>query len=139
LTLRSPDVADKPVIRANYLTAPSDIRIMLESAKLGRRIAATNPFAGLIEREEFPGPKTDADDEMLEYIRGNGTTVYHPCGTNRMGTDSRSVVDSELRVRGVQGLRVVDASVFPLVPSSNIHPAVLMLAERASDLIRRAA
>jgi choline dehydrogenase len=139
LTLRSPNVADKPVIRANYLTAPSDIRIMLESAKLGRRIAATNPFAGLIEREEFPGPKTDADDEMLDYIRGNGTTVYHPCGTNRMGTDSRSVVDSELRVRGVQGLRVVDASVFPLVPSSNIHPAVLMLAERASDLIRRAA
>jgi choline dehydrogenase len=76
---------------------------------------------------------------MLDYIRGNGTTVYHPCGTNRMGTDQRSVVDEELRVRGVQGLRVVDASVFPLVPSSNIHPAVLMLAERASDLIRRAA
>jgi choline dehydrogenase len=93
----------------------------------------------LIEREEFPGPRTDADDEMLDYIRGAGTTVYHPCGTNRMGTDARSVVDSELRVRGVQGLRVVDASVFPLVPSSNIHPAVLMLAERASDLIRRAA
>jgi choline dehydrogenase len=76
---------------------------------------------------------------MLDYIRSNGTTVYHPCGTNRMGTDQRSVVDEELRVRGVQGLRVVDASVFPLVPSSNIHPAVLMLAERASDLIRRAA
>jgi choline dehydrogenase len=76
---------------------------------------------------------------MLDYIRGNGTTVYHPCGTNRMGVDQRSVVDEELRVRGVQGLRVVDASVFPLVPSSNIHPAVLMLAERASDLIRRAA
>jgi choline dehydrogenase len=139
LTLRSPNVADKPVIRANYLTAPSDIRIMLESAKLGRRIAATEPFAGLIESEQYPGPNTDSEDEMLDYIRGNGTTVYHPCGTNRMGTDQRSVVDEELRVRGVQGLRVVDASVFPLVPSSNIHPAVLMLAERASDLIRRVA
>ena len=139
LTLRSPNVADKPVIRANYLTAPSDIRIMLESAKLGRRIAATEPFAGLIESEQYPGPATGSEDEMLDYIRGNGTTVYHPCGTNRMGADQRSVVDEELRVRGVQGLRVVDASVFPLVPSSNIHPAVLMLAERASDLIRRAA
>jgi choline dehydrogenase len=139
LTLRSPNVADKPVIRANYLTAPSDIRIMLESAKLGRRIAATEPFAGLIESEQYPGPSTGSEDEMLDYIRGNGTTVYHPCGTNRMGVDQRSVVDEELRVRGVQGLRVVDASVFPLVPSSNIHPAVLMLAERASDLIRRAA
>ena len=139
LTLRSPNVADKPVIRANYLTAPSDIRIMLESAKLGRRIAATEPFAGLIESEQYPGPSTGSEDEMLDYIRGNGTTVYHPCGTNRMGADQRSVVDEELRVRGVQGLRVVDASVFPLVPSSIIHPAVLMLAERASDLIRRAA
>ena len=112
---------------------------MLESAKLGRRIANTEPFAGLIESEEYPGPSTDSEDEMLDYIRSAGTTVYHPCGTNRMGTDSRSVVDEELRVRGVQGLRVVDASVFPLVPSSNIHPAVLMLAERASDLIRQSA
>jgi choline dehydrogenase len=102
-------------------------------------LAATEPFAGLIESEQYPGPGTGSEDEMLDYIRANGTTVYHPCGTNRMGVDSRSVVDEELRVRGVQGLRVVDASVFPLVPSSNIHPAVLMLAERASDLIRRAA
>ena len=65
--------------------------------------------------------------------------MYHPCGTNRMGDDDRSVVDTQLRVRGVQGLRVVDASVFPLVPSSNIHPAVLMTAEKAADLIKRAA
>ena len=105
--------------------------------KLAQKLG--QPFAGLIEREEFPGPVTGSEDEMLDYIRSAGTTVYHPCGTNRMGADQRSVVDEELRVRGVQGLRVVDASVFPLVPSSNIHPAVLMLAERASDLIRRAA
>ena len=77
------------------------------------------------------GPKTN--------LRAAGTTVYHPCGTNRMGADERSVVDTELRVRGVQGLRVVDASVFPLVPSSNIHPAVLMTAERAAEMVKRAA
>ena len=139
LTLRSPDVADKPRIEARYLTAPSDVRIMLEAARLGRRIAATEPFAGLIEREESPGPDTADDEAMLAYIRSVGTTVYHPCGTARMGSDERSVVDTELRVRGVAGLRVVDASVFPLVPSSNIHPAVLMTAEKAADLIKRAA
>lgn len=138
LTLRAPNAEIKPVIRPNYLTAPSDIRIMLESHRLGRRIAETEPFAGLIESEEFPGADTQTDDQVLDYIRANGATVYHPCGTNRMGADDRSVVDPELRVRGVTGLRVVDASVFPLVPSSNIHPAVLMLAERAAEMVRRA-
>ncbi len=139
LTLRSPDVADKPVLRPNYLTAPSDVRIMLESAKLGRRIQQTKPFADLIEEEVWPGQATQTDDELLQYIRETGSTVYHPCGTNRMGSDDRAVVDTELRVRGVTGLRVADASVFPLVPSSNIHPATLMLAERAAEMIKRAA
>ena len=139
LALRSPDAADKPRIQANYITAASDVRIMLEAAKLARRISATQPFAELIRDEESPGPETAGDDAMLDYIRRAGTTVYHPCGTNRMGSDERSVVDTELRVRGVQGLRVVDASVFPLVPSSNIHPAVLMTAEKAADAIKRAA
>ncbi|MFC7689492.1 GMC oxidoreductase [Paeniroseomonas aquatica] len=111
---------------------------MLEAAKLGRRISQTEPFAGLIRTEDSPGPATEGDEAMLDYIRQSGTTVYHPCGTNRMGSDERSVVDTDLRVRGVQGLRVVDASVFPLVPSSNIHPAVLMTAEKAAAAIRRA-
>jgi choline dehydrogenase len=131
-------VADKPSIRANYLTHPNDVRVMLEAAKLARRITATDPFAGLIEEEMAPGAATRTEDDFLAYLRSSGTTVYHPCGTNRMGTDDRAVVDTELRVRGVEGLRVVDASVFPLVPSSNIHPAVLMTAERAAEMIRRA-
>ncbi|HYF08053.1 MAG TPA: GMC family oxidoreductase N-terminal domain-containing protein [Acetobacteraceae bacterium] len=136
ISLRSPDPTDKPVIRPNYLSAPSDVRIMEEAARLGRRIARTKPFAELIEEEQAPGPSVQSDDEMLEYIRGAASTVYHPCGTNRMGSDDRAVVDPQLRVRGVDGLRVVDASVFPLVPSSNIHPAVVMTAERAADMIR---
>lgn len=139
LTLRAPNAEIKPIIRANYLSAASDIRIMLESHRLGRVIAKTEPFAGLITQEEFPGPDTQTDDQVLDYIRANGATVYHPCGTNRIGADDRAVVDPELRVRGVTGLRVVDASVFPLVPSSNIHPAVLMLAERAAEMVRKAA
>ena len=139
LALRSPRVEDKPSIRANYLTAPSDVRVMLEAAKLARTITVTRPFADLVEEELAPGPATRTDDDFLDYLRTAGTTVYHPCGTNRMGTDERAVVDTELRVRGVEGLRVVDASVFPLVPSSNIHPAVLMAAERAAEMVKRAA
>lgn len=139
LTLRSADPMDKPRIRANYLTAPSDVRVMLEAAKLARRIASTRPFADLVEEELSPGRGTQTEEEFLAYLRAAGTTVYHPCGTNRMGTDDRAVVDPELRLRGVQGLRVADASVIPLVPSSNIHPSVLMLAERAAEMIRRAA
>src|SRR3712207_1134730 len=100
---------------------------------------STRPFADLVEEELSPGPRTQTDEDFLGYLRTAGTTVYHPCGTNRMGTDERAVVDTELRVRRVEGLRVVDASVFPLVPSSNIHPAVLMTAERAAEKIRRAA
>jgi len=112
---------------------------MVEATKLGRRISATAPFADLIEEEIFPGPSVRSTEDMVDYIRSGAVTVYHPCGSNRMGSDAGSVVDPELRVRGVEGLRVVDASVFPLVPSSNIHPATLMLAERAADLIRGAA
>jgi choline dehydrogenase len=139
LSLRSPDVADKPRIQANYLTAPADVRVMLEAAKLARKIAVTKPFSDLVVEELSPGPATQTDDDFLEYLRTSGTTVYHPCGTNRMGADDRAVVDTELRVRGVEGLRVVDASVFPLVPSSNIHPAVLMTAERAAEMIKAGA
>ena len=112
---------------------------MLEAAKLARRIAVTKPFSDLVVEELSPGPATQTDDDFLEYLRTSGTTVYHPCGTNRMGADDRAVVDTELRVRGVEGLRVVDASVFPLVPSSNIHPAVLMTAERAAEMIKASA
>lgn len=139
LSLRSPRVEDKPRIQANYLTHPGDVRVMLEAAKLARKIAVTRPFADYIEEEVAPGKGTQSEDDFLGYLRRSGTTVYHPCGTNRMGTDDQAVVDTDLRVRGVEGLRVVDASVFPLMPSSNIHPAVLMTAERAAEKIRAAA
>lgn len=139
LTLRSADAGDKPRIEPRYLTAPNDIHVMLEAAKLARRISTTQPFAGLIEHEDAPGPNTRTDADFLAYLRAAGTTVYHPCGTNRMGSDERAVVDPELRVRGVRGLRVADASVIPLMPSSNIQPSVLMLAERAAEKIRAGA
>jgi choline dehydrogenase len=135
--LASPDPIDKPVVRANYLDHPNDVRLMLEGARMGRRIAAQRPFADLLEEELRPGPAAQDDEAILENIRATATSVFHPCGTARMGSDDLAVLDPELRLRGVEGLRVADASAFPLIPSPNIQPSVLMLAERAAEFIRR--
>ncbi len=136
ILLRSADSDDKPVIRANYLSAPGDQRVMVAAARLARKLGRTAPFSGLVLEEMAPPPEVSSDDDLLDYMRASGTTVYHPCGTCRMGSDVNAVVDPELRVRGIDGLRVADASVMPLVPSSNIQPAVMMVAERAADFIR---
>jgi choline dehydrogenase len=138
LTLASTDPAAPPVIRPNYLDHPNDLRIMLGAARLSQRIAAQAPFAGLVEEELRPGLAASSDAELEKSIRATAGTVFHPCGTARMGTDSRAVLDPELRVRGVMGLRVADASVFPLIPSPNIQPAALMVGERCADFMRRA-
>ncbi len=136
LTLRSADPADRPVIRAGYLSAASDRHLMVAGARIGRRIARTAPFAGLVEEELLPPADAQSDEALLDFIRATATTVYHPCGTCRMGTDAAAVLDPQLRLRGVAGLRVVDASAMPLVPSSNIQPAVMMMAERAAEFMR---
>jgi choline dehydrogenase len=85
-----------------------------------------------------PGLDVQSDEQIADYVRNGGSTVYHPCGTCRMGEDDRAVVDSQLRVRGLEGLRVVDASVMPAMPSPNIHPATIMVAEKGSDIIAKA-
>ncbi len=136
LTLRSPDPADRPLIYANYLSAASDQHLMVAGARIGQRIARTAPFSALVEEELLPPPGADRDEDLLDYVRATATTVYHPCGTCRMGSDEAAVLDPQLRLRGVDGLRVADASAMPLVPSSNIQPAVMMLAERAAAFIR---
>ena len=138
IVLRSPDPADKPIIRANYLEHPNDLRLMVEAAKIGRRIAAQKPLAELIEEELRPGPAAVTDDDIVQNIRATAGTVFHPCGTAKMGTDSMAVLDPELRLRGIEGLRVADASVFPFIPSPNIQPAVMMVAERAAAFLKAA-
>jgi choline dehydrogenase len=112
---------------------------MLGAAAICRRIARQPPFRDLILEELRPGPNATDDAATEESIRATGSTVFHPCGTARMGSDDRAVLDPELRVRGVQGLRVADASVFPLIPSPNIQPAALMVGERCAEFIKRAA
>ncbi len=134
LTLRSADPADKPVIRPNYLDHPNDMRVMLGAAAACRRIAEQSPFRDLLLEELRPAVTDEAAIEAN--IRATSNTVFHPCGTARMGSDDRAVVDPRLRVRGVEGLRVADASVFPLIPSPNIQPAALMVGERCAEFIR---
>jgi choline dehydrogenase len=139
ITLRSASPDDKPIIRANYLEAAHDQHLMVEGVKYARKLAAQAPLAALIEEELTPGARVTSDDEILAHIRRDGGTVYHPCGTARMGEDSLAPVDSRLRLKGVAGLRVADASVMPLVPSSNIQPAALMIGERAAAFLRERA
>ena len=133
--LRSADPREAPAIRYNYLAAESDRRVMVEGLKTARRIAAASPLRGYIVREEFPGPEARTDEDLLAVLRQAGESVFHPTSTCRMGTDARSVVDSRLRVKGLAGLRVVDASVMPAVVSGNINAAVIAVAEKAADLI----
>jgi choline dehydrogenase len=140
ITLASNRAADKPRIEANYLSDPEgfDLAVTLECAKLSRELLAQRAFDDYRGAPIHP-PRNDLSDaELVAYIRAKSETVYHPIGTCRMGGDDGAVVDPELRVRGVEGLRVVDASVMPTLPSGNTNAPTIMIAERASDLIRGA-
>jgi len=139
VSLRSADPADFPIIVPNALETEYDRHVSVEMVRYVRRLFATPPLADLIARETFPGPQIESDDDILEAIRTKGTWGFHTCGTARMGGDAASVVDPQLRVHGVEGLRVVDASVFPTVPSCNTTAPVAALSWRAADLIRNAA
>ncbi len=137
IKLADPEGRQVPRIFANYMSHEEDWRMMLAGFRIGQQIRDTDPFKSLIETQMLPSPDVKTDDDFKEYVRNNASTVYHPCGTARMGTDDRAVTDPDLRVRGLEGLRVIDASVMPMVPSSNIHPATIMVAEKGSDAIKR--
>ncbi len=135
---RSTDPWVDPLIQPNYLSDAGDRRVTLGGIRLIRRLLATPELAPFVDRETLPGPDVQADDELLDYARANGTTCYHLIGTARMGpaTDPGAVVDDTLRVHGMAGLRVVDASIMPSMPSANTYATTLMIAERGADLIR---
>ena len=121
---------------ANYLSTEYDRRLMIEGAKLVRRLVSTSALAPYVAEELQPGRGVRTDDELLAAVRQHGSSGYHPCSTCRIGTDGLAVVDPRLRVRGVAGLRVVDASVMPTLVSGNTNAATIMIAEKAADLIR---
>ncbi len=133
--IKSADPREPPAIRYNYLATENDRRMMIEGLKIARRIAAAPPLSGYIVREEHPGPAVQSDADLLALLRESGESVFHPTSTCRMGTDESSVVDSQLRVRGLAGLRVVDASIMPAVVSGNTNASVIAVAEKAADLI----
>jgi choline dehydrogenase len=135
---RSTDVFVDPVIQPNYLSDPMDRRVTLGGLRLVRRMLSTPELAPYADRETLPGPDVTTDDELLDFARRNGSTCYHLIGTARMGpaTDPSAVVSDTLLVHGMAGLRIVDASIMPSMPSANTYATTLMIAERASDLIR---
>ncbi|MSQ51730.1 MAG: choline dehydrogenase [Betaproteobacteria bacterium] len=136
IELASNDPLAAPRIRNNFLSTPGDRRALREAIKFVRSIAASKAFKGLVGAETAPGPAVRSDDEIDAYIRQTVDTIYHPLGACRMGSDNASVVDLQFRVRGTQGLRVVDASVMPDLVGGNINAPVMMIAEKAADLIR---
>lgn len=134
--LGSADPFAKPVVDLNLLATPGDFADIRGGIAATRRIFTAGPLAEMVRAELSPGPER-ADDAALDgFIRDNLKITQHPCGTCRMGEDAEAVVDSELRVRGIDGLRVVDASIMPTVPGANINAAVIMVAEKAADMIR---
>ncbi|MDF2097301.1 GMC family oxidoreductase [Aquibaculum arenosum] len=133
--LRSPDPDAPPVIRPNFLEAAEDRRCMVEAMKLARHIVEQAPLDRYRAEEMSPGPACQEDADWLAFARENGQTIYHAIGTCRMGSDEAAVVDPRLRLRGLEGLRVADASVMPAMVSGNTQAAVFMVAEKAADLI----
>ena len=135
LTLASPDPRAKPLIDPRLMSAPEDFEPMLRGLKLARRIFATPAFAPYQATEFLPGAKTQSDDDWKEYVRATAATVHHLAGTCRMGTGDDAVVTPELKVRGIEGLRVADASIFPKLMGGNTNAPVVMVAEKAADMI----
>ena len=137
IRLKSANPAEAPAMRPNYLSTLTDQRTIVDGLKLGRGLLASSHIRNYIESEYVPGPNIATDEQLLTYARENGGTVFHPTSTCKMGSDTMAVVDAELRVRGIDGLRVVDASVMPTVVSGNTNAATIMIAEKASDMIRQ--
>lgn len=135
IQLRSASPFDPPLIHPNYLATETDRQTAIAAIKMGRTIAASRPLAELIEREHQPGAEIQTDDALLTAARCIGTTIYHPVGTAKMGRDNLAVVDERLRVHGVRGLRIVDASIMPTITSGNTNAPTIMIAEKGSDMI----
>jgi choline dehydrogenase len=133
--IRSTDPMQAPAIRANYFSARRDLETMREGLKITREIIAQKAFDPYRAEELAPGPAVRTDAEIEAWLRQSAQSVYHPVGTCRMGSDPLAVVDDRLRVRGLDGLRVVDASVMPTITSGNTNAPTIMIAERAADFI----
>ncbi len=136
IRIKHPDPRQHPAIRPNYLSTVEDRHVAAQAIRLTRRICAAPALTRYSPEEYLPGPQLQSDEDLSKAAGTIGTTIFHPVGTCRMGPDEMSVVDERLRVRGVQGLRVVDGSVMPTITSGNTNSPIIMIAEKASDMIR---
>ncbi len=136
--LASADPADAPRLEANALQAEEDLDCLRRGVRLAREMFAQSPLAGITGAEIWPGPDISSrigSNSLDDAIRAHARTIYHPAGTCRMGTDAAAVVDTELRVNGIDGLRVADCSVMPALTSGNTNAPTMMIADRAADFI----
>ncbi len=131
----SADPMARPAIRPNYLSAARDNDVLLAGIGHVRRIFAAPALAQHVDHETAPGQELQADEELLDFARANGTTLYHPVGTCKMGTDAGAVVDPRLRVHGIEGLRVIDASIMPTVTTANTNAPTIMIAEKGAAMV----
>lgn len=133
--ISSKDPTADPIINPNYMGEEVDRAHMLEALRLIRKVMSQKAIAPYVARETRPGPEVADDDGLLTYIKTSGQTSWHPIGTCKMGADERSVVSPDLKVRGIEGLRVIDSSIMPTMPSSNTNVASIMIGEKGADLV----
>src|SRR5205085_9941536 len=133
--IKSADPRQPPAIQPRYLSAQKDRDTTVAGIRALRRIMSAPALAPFIEAEHEPGPSCASDDDLLDYVRRRGSTVYHPTSTCRMGSDAAAVVDARLNVRGFERLRIVDASIMPALVSGNTNAPTIMIAEKGADMI----
>ena len=134
----SADPKTKPLINPNIFQNESDYDVLIAGVKIARKIIAASALDDLRGKEFLPGPAVQTDEEIKAYINKYIQTIYHPVGTCKMGNDEMAVVDHELRVHGIDGLRVADASIMPTIINANTNAPTIMIGEKCADLIRRA-
>jgi choline dehydrogenase len=137
--IKSKDPADPPAIRFNFLSTEHDRVGLLAAVRKGRELMATSPLKEVAGEEIAPGAKLKSDAELLDWIRNHAETTYHPVGTCKMGSDPMAVVDRELRVHGIEGLRIADASIMPTLTSGNTNAPSIMIGEKCAEMVQEAA
>ena len=133
----SQNIRDAPIIQPNYLKEKIDQDVLVSGFKMCRALLKTSNIDKISIKETLPGDNIQTDEEILNYLRNNGATVYHAIGSCRMGIDENAVVTPSLKVKGLSNIRIADASIMPTMPSGNTNAATLMIAEKASDIIKK--